>query len=85
MAGEYVHSGRGHADGVYLVLSLAVAGFRSAGGVRNGAARQVGDVSFSFEVDCKTDCEFAFMQVRLGTGAAVIGGDGRTCTAPMVR
>ena len=67
MAGEYVHSGRGHADGVYLVLSLAVDGFRSAGGLQDGAARQVGDVSFSFEVDCKTDCDFAFMLVSLWT------------------
>ena len=71
MAGEYVHSGRGHADGVYLVLSLAVDGFRSAGGLQDGAARQVGDVSFSFEVDCKTDCDFAFMLVSLWMGNGV--------------
>ncbi|XP_043246470.1 endosome/lysosome-associated apoptosis and autophagy regulator family member 2-like isoform X2 [Amphibalanus amphitrite] len=71
-AGDHVHSGRGQADGVYLVLSLVVAGFRSAGGVQNGAARQVGDVSFSFEVDCKRDCEFAFMQSTEDTQLSVV-------------
>ncbi|XP_037070770.1 endosome/lysosome-associated apoptosis and autophagy regulator family member 2-like [Pollicipes pollicipes] len=71
-AGEYVHSGRGHADGVYLVLSLVVAGFRSSGGLLNGAARQVGAVSFAFEVDCKTDCEFAFMQSTPTTEVSLV-------------
>jgi len=46
-----------------LLLSLNVPGFRGKGGVVGGRRLEVGRISFTFELDCKGNCEFVFMQV----------------------
>ncbi|CAG2067683.1 unnamed protein product, partial [Timema podura] len=61
--GSFIHSGHHHTDGAYLLLSLNVAGFRSKGGVMGGHRLEVGSITFSFQLDCKSKCEFVFMQV----------------------
>lgn len=62
-AGSYIRSGNHHTAGAYLLLSLNVAGFRSKGGVSGGRRLGVGQISFSFELDCESKCELLFMQV----------------------
>lgn len=56
--GDHLRTGQGHAPDAYLILSLKIEkGFRSRG-----------TISFSFELDCQTDCQFVFMQVRRNDG-----------------
>lgn len=62
-AGSYIRSGNHHTDGVYFILSLHVAGFRSKRGVSGGRRLEVGRISFSFELECESKCELIFMQV----------------------
>ncbi|XP_059468673.1 endosome/lysosome-associated apoptosis and autophagy regulator family member 2-like isoform X2 [Neocloeon triangulifer] len=62
LAGSHIHSGRHHADGAYLLLSLNVPGFRGKGSVVGGRRLEVGRVAFTFELDCKAKCEFVFME-----------------------
>ena len=61
--GNSVVSGKGHADWVYLVMTLTVNGFRGRGGIVNGELLEVGRLSFSFEIQCAHDCELILMQV----------------------
>jgi len=63
LSGNHVRSGKGHADWVYLVLTLTVEGFRGIGGMINGQLLEVGTLQFSFEMTCKQDCELLLMQV----------------------
>ena len=63
--GTYIRSGHQHTDGAYLLLSLNVAGFRSKGGLSGGHHLEVGRISFSFELNCRSKCELLFMQVLL--------------------
>ena len=63
LAGNSVTSGKGHAEWVYLVLTLTVNGFRGRGGIVNGEPLEVGRLSFSFEMKCLHDCELLLMQV----------------------
>ncbi|XP_014663683.1 PREDICTED: UPF0577 protein KIAA1324-like homolog isoform X2 [Priapulus caudatus] len=60
LAGDRVHSGLGHADDVYLVLSLQLNGFRSARALSK--LTEVGRVSFVFELHCTADCYLYFIQ-----------------------
>ncbi|KAF4529029.1 hypothetical protein B566_EDAN017484 [Ephemera danica] len=65
LGGTHIHTGHQHAPGAYLLLSLDVPGFRSKGGVLGGRRLEAGRISFTFELDCKSKCEFVFMQERL--------------------
>ncbi|XP_068081917.1 endosome/lysosome-associated apoptosis and autophagy regulator family member 2 isoform X2 [Anabrus simplex] len=71
-AGTHIHSSHHHPDTAYLLLSLNVAGFRSKGGVSGGHRLEVGRISFVFELDCKSKCEFVFMQGSESKGVALI-------------
>nr|CAD7428449.1 unnamed protein product [Timema monikensis] len=70
--GSFIHSGHHHTDGAYLLLSLNVAGFRSKGGVMGGHRLEVGSITFSFQLDCKSKCEFVFMQGSETKGVSLI-------------
>ena len=59
-----MHSGKGHADDAYLVMSLRVGGFRGMEQVVNGKSVALGTISFVFELDCSDDCTLFFMQVN---------------------
>lgn len=68
LAGESIDSGIGHADDVYLVLSLELGGltqdytsFRSSEG--RGKTTEIGRVSFVFELQCSADCALYFFKV----------------------
>ncbi|XP_049781740.1 endosome/lysosome-associated apoptosis and autophagy regulator family member 2-like [Schistocerca cancellata] len=61
-AGSYIHSAHNQNYGAYLLLSLNVAGFRSQGGFSSDHHLEVGSISFSFELICRSKCEFVFMQ-----------------------
>ncbi|GAB6028023.1 hypothetical protein CHUAL_002249 [Chamberlinius hualienensis] len=79
VAKDYIHSGIGHTEDAYLVLSLNVPGFRTqGGGIVNGKPVEVGTISFTFELVCKTDCEFVFMQESITRGASIIQTWNRT-------
>ncbi|XP_033608891.1 UPF0577 protein KIAA1324-like homolog [Cryptotermes secundus] len=71
-AGSYIRSGNHHTAGAYLLLSLNVAGFRSKGGVSGGRRLGVGQISFSFELDCESKCELLFMQGSDSKGVTLI-------------
>jgi len=62
--GDHVRSGKGHADWVYLVMTVTVDGFRGIGGIINGQLIEVGRLIFTFEMSCLHDCELLLMQVR---------------------
>jgi len=47
-------SGQEHTPHAYLILSLKL----------ERGLRGRGTVSFTFELDCQTDCQFVFMQVN---------------------
>ncbi|CAG7786969.1 unnamed protein product [Allacma fusca] len=70
--GTSVVSGTGHADWVYLVMTLIVNGFRGRGGIVNGELLEVGRLSFSFEMKCAHDCELIFMQGTRSKNATII-------------
>ncbi|XP_066943846.1 endosome/lysosome-associated apoptosis and autophagy regulator family member 2-like isoform X1 [Macrobrachium rosenbergii] len=70
--GDHIHSGRGHSDDAYLVLSLKVGGFRGREGFVNGHPMEVGRISFTFELVCVTDCEFVFMEASATKGVVVV-------------
>ncbi|XP_063598992.1 endosome/lysosome-associated apoptosis and autophagy regulator family member 2-like isoform X2 [Penaeus indicus] len=70
VAGDHIHSGRGHADDAYLVLSLKVGGFR--GREMGGRPMEVGRISFTFELSCASDCEFVFMEASSKKGVIVL-------------
>ena len=60
---DYIHSGKGHTDDVYVVLILRLAGFK--GHEFDSKSTHIGNVSFVFELNCKKDCELFLMQVNL--------------------
>ena len=61
-SGDHVRTGQGHAPDAYLILSLKIEkGFR-------GSA----SISFTFQLDCKADCQFVFMQSSPTRGISVI-------------
>ncbi|XP_071960106.1 endosome/lysosome-associated apoptosis and autophagy regulator family member 2-like isoform X2 [Antedon mediterranea] len=62
LSGNHIHSGQGHSDDVYLVLSVSTAGFRSKEGYFNGGAIEVGTVKFEFELQCVGDCLLFFLE-----------------------
>ncbi|XP_042213922.1 endosome/lysosome-associated apoptosis and autophagy regulator family member 2-like isoform X1 [Homarus americanus] len=72
VGGEYIHSGRGHADDAYLVLSLKVGGFRGREGFVSGMPMEVGRISFTFELKCASDCKFVFMEASTKKSATVL-------------
>ncbi|XP_077995582.1 endosome/lysosome-associated apoptosis and autophagy regulator family member 2-like [Glandiceps talaboti] len=61
-SGDNIHSGQGHDDDAYLILSLHTDGFRSSSGVFNGKPGTVGQVIFVFELVCSGQCGFYFME-----------------------
>ncbi|KAB7497174.1 hypothetical protein Anas_02860 [Armadillidium nasatum] len=70
--GDHVHSGIGHADDAYLVLSLKIAGFKGREGFVNGRPMEVGRISFTFELLCSTECEFVFMEGSARKGVTIL-------------
>ena len=60
---DNMHSGKGHADDAYLVMSLKVGGFRGMEQVVNGKSVPLGSISFVFELECTSECTLFFMQV----------------------
>ncbi|XP_047736368.1 endosome/lysosome-associated apoptosis and autophagy regulator family member 2 [Hyalella azteca] len=70
--GDHMHSDRGHADDAYLVLSLKVGGFRGRGGFVNGQPMEVGRISFTFQLDCSSECEFVFMEGSAKKGVTIL-------------
>ena len=60
---NYIHSGKGHSDDAYLVLSLDVNGFRGHEQTFGGKPQIVAEVSFTFELLCHKQCTFTFMEV----------------------
>ncbi|KAK3864258.1 hypothetical protein Pcinc_028364 [Petrolisthes cinctipes] len=72
VGGDHIHSGRGHADDAYLVLSLKVGGFRGREGFVSGRPMEVGRISFTFELSCASDCEFVFMEASTKKGVTVL-------------
>lgn len=60
---DFIHTGKGHADDAYLVISLDVGGFRGREQTIAGKPVLVAEVTFTFELNCHKDCIFAFMQV----------------------
>ncbi len=63
-ATDHMHSGKGHADDAYLVMSLRIGGFQGSEQVVNGKSVTLGTISFVFELDCSADCTLFFMQVN---------------------
>ncbi|KAK7063026.1 hypothetical protein SK128_018005 [Halocaridina rubra] len=72
VGGDHVYSARGHADDAYLVLSLKVGGFRGREGFVSGRPMEVGRISFTFELDCASDCEFVFMEASIKKGVIIL-------------
>ncbi|CAL4108298.1 unnamed protein product [Meganyctiphanes norvegica] len=72
LGGDHIHSGRGHADDAYLVLSLKVGGFRGREGFVSGRPMEVGKISFTFELSCTSDCEFVFMDASNKKGVNIL-------------
>ena len=62
---DHVHSGMGHADDVYLVLSLSVGGFQGKDQIMKGKAVPVAEITFTFSTECTGDCSFVFMKVSV--------------------
>ncbi|XP_026101760.1 UPF0577 protein KIAA1324-like [Carassius auratus] len=61
-AGGQVQSGAGRSDNDYLILNLAVPGFKLPVSVREASGGEYGRITFEFETNCSTDCEFYFME-----------------------
>ncbi|XP_059421236.1 endosome/lysosome-associated apoptosis and autophagy regulator family member 2-like isoform X1 [Carassius carassius] len=61
-AGDHVQSGAGRSDNDYLILNLAVPGFKLPVSVRGASGGEYGRITFEFETNCSTDCEFYFME-----------------------
>jgi len=61
-SGDHMRTSQGHATDAYLILSLKIEkGFRGAG-----------SVSFTFQLDCKGQCQLVFMQSSPAKGVSVI-------------
>ena len=71
-SGDHLRTGQGNAPDAYLILSLRVdKGFRGGRGA----------VSFTFQLDCQSDCQFVFMQSSMSKGISVI----QTWSGPLGR
>ena len=60
---DHLHSGKGHADDAYLVLSIHVGGFRGSEQVIRGQSASVGELAFVFELVCSANCTLYLMRV----------------------
>ncbi|XP_033648088.1 UPF0577 protein KIAA1324-like homolog isoform X2 [Asterias rubens] len=62
LAADHIHSGKGHADDVYLVLDLGLDGMRFEEGYFDGKAEELGVISFWFSMECTGNCALFFVQ-----------------------
>lgn len=59
---QYIRSGQGHSNTSYLILNLDVSGFRIKERIINGQAADIGQVRFTFDLECVSNCELVFME-----------------------
>ncbi|XP_070549925.1 endosome/lysosome-associated apoptosis and autophagy regulator family member 2-like isoform X2 [Ptychodera flava] len=78
LGSDNIHSGLGHSDEAYLILTLHTDGFRSSSGVFNGKPGEVGQVSFIFEMKCSGDCGFYFMEEDSRSSDVIESWEGST-------
>ena len=65
-AGDHIQTSFGPSDrNTFLVLGLHVDGFRGEPSITDGKVTGVGQVRFTFEVNCSLDCELVFLSVSL--------------------
>lgn len=69
---SHIHSGKGHADDAYLVLSLDIGGFKGSEQILEGSPITVANISFVFELECTKDCSLFFMKQSESRGTQVI-------------
>ncbi|XP_038068821.1 endosome/lysosome-associated apoptosis and autophagy regulator family member 2-like isoform X2 [Patiria miniata] len=62
LSDDHIHSGKGHADDVYLVLDLGLDGMQSEEGYFDGKAEELGVISFWFSLECTSDCVLFFVR-----------------------
>ncbi|XP_022081097.1 UPF0577 protein KIAA1324-like homolog isoform X2 [Acanthaster planci] len=62
LADDHIHSGKGHADDVYLVLDLGLEGMQTEEGYYEGKAEELGVLSFWFSLECTSDCALFFVR-----------------------
>jgi hypothetical protein len=69
---DHIHSGKGHADDAYLVLSIHVGGFRGSEQVIRGKSATVAELAFVFELICSSDCTLFLMRVSSQASTLVV-------------
>ena len=62
LADDHIHSGKGHADDVYLVLDPGLDGMQTEEGYYEGKAEELGVLSFWFSLECTSDCALFFVR-----------------------
>ena len=63
-AGDHIQTSFAPSDrNTFLVLGLQVEGFRGEPSTADGKVTVLGQVKFTFEVNCSVDCEFVFLSV----------------------